>query len=143
MTLLYWHLLLNNFYFVIPCGYWLSYQTLFKIKGKICVDFPKKPGDISLHFAVFDFFENHFLTEELLANPQENLGVYPINRYTIPASMSVNIDHTRFCQNWSSSFPNHTSFLIYFFLRMCTILYDAKVGAVFMKGNLRYHTDAL
>jgi len=45
----------------------------------------------------------------LLANPQENLGVYPmgvypigvypINCYIIPASMSVNIDHTRFCQN--------------------------------------------
>ena len=40
------------------------------------------------------------------ANPQENLGVYPINHYTIPASVSVIIDHTQFCQNRSSSFPN-------------------------------------
>ena len=79
----------------------------------------------------------------LLANPQENLGVYPINHYTIPASVLVIIDHTQLCQNQSSSFPNSNSFLIYFFPRMCTILYDAKVGAVFMKGNLRRHTDAL
>ena len=82
-------------------------------------------------------------TGPLLANPQENLGVYPINHYTIPASVLVIIDHTQFCQNRSSSFPNSNSFLIYFFPQMCTILYDAKVGAVFMKGNLRRHTDAI
>ena len=83
------------------------------------------------------------MTVPLLANPQENLGVYPINRYTIPASMSVNIDHTRFCQNRSSSFTYRTKKENYFLPRMCTILYDAKVGAVFMKGNLRRHTEAL
>ena len=84
--------------------------------------------------------------QEFQADCVYKLGVYKkkvCNRYTIPASMSVNIDHTRFCQNRLSSFPFCSLFLIYFFPRMCTILCDAKVGAVFMKGNLRRHTDAL